>query len=71
MFGHEGPVTAVSFSPHGDYIASGGADSVVMVWKSNLDDNDHEFVEEYNAKDAQYALQKDNDKGASGGDELA
>ena len=36
LHGHEGPTTAVNFSPEGDYFCSGGADSIVMVWKSNI-----------------------------------
>jgi WD40 repeat protein len=31
------PVTAVNFSSDGEYILSGGLDSDVMLWKSNLD----------------------------------
>jgi centriolar protein POC1 len=37
LYGHQGASTAVNFSPEGDYFASGGADSVVMTWLSNLD----------------------------------
>lgn len=37
LYGHEGPSTAVNFSPNGDYFVTGGTDSVVLVWKSNLD----------------------------------
>ena len=37
LYGHEGATTAVNFSPDGDYLCSGGADSVVMVWLSNLE----------------------------------
>ena len=37
LYGHEGATTAVNFSPDGDYMCTGGADSVVMVWLSNLD----------------------------------
>lgn len=36
LHGHEGATTAVNFSPEGDYFCSGGADSIVMVWKSNI-----------------------------------
>ena len=36
--GHSGPVLTAAFSPNGDYFASGGADTMVMVWKSNLQD---------------------------------
>ena len=36
--GHEKAVTAVSFSPKGDYIVSGGKDNLVFLWKTNIDD---------------------------------
>ncbi|KAG8317781.1 POC1 centriolar protein A [Homalodisca vitripennis] len=35
--GHEGPVTSVVFSSDGHLFASGGADRMVLVWKSNFD----------------------------------
>ncbi|KAJ3172707.1 POC1 centriolar protein A [Geranomyces variabilis] len=39
LHGHKnGPTTAATFSPRGDYFATGGSDSQVMVWKSNFDD---------------------------------
>lgn len=34
--GHTGPVNATSFTDDGNYFASGGADQLVMVWKSNF-----------------------------------
>jgi centriolar protein POC1 len=38
LYGHKyGATTAAMFSPNGDFFASGGADSQVMVWKSNLE----------------------------------
>ena len=37
--GHQGPVHDVAFTVDGSYFASGGADQLVMVWKSNLDVN--------------------------------
>ncbi|KAI9098197.1 WD40-repeat-containing domain protein [Phlyctochytrium arcticum] len=38
LHGHKhGPTTTAVFSPQGDYFASGGSDSQVMVWKSNFD----------------------------------
>jgi centriolar protein POC1 len=40
LYGHEGPSLSSTFSPCGDYFTTGGADSVVMVWKSNLEEND-------------------------------
>ena len=36
LYGHEGSASAVNFSNCGDFFASGGEDSIVMVWKSNL-----------------------------------
>lgn len=36
LYGHEGSASAVQFSPCGDYFATGGEDSIVMTWKSNL-----------------------------------
>ena len=50
MYGHEGASTAVGFSPRGDYFPTGGSDSVVMVWKSNLDEIEQEFIEDFGAK---------------------
>ena len=50
LYGHEGASSAASFSPSGDYFATGGADSVVMVWKSNLEETDNEFIEDFGAK---------------------
>jgi hypothetical protein len=35
--GHSGPVNACEFSNDGSFFATGGADQLVMVWKSNLD----------------------------------
>lgn len=38
LYGHKyGSTTTAVFSPKGDFFASGGADSQVMVWKSNLE----------------------------------
>ena len=34
--GHEKGVSAVTFSPKGDYMASGGQDHFVFVWKTNI-----------------------------------
>ena len=62
LYGHEGASNAVSFSPCGDYFSTGGADSVVMVWKSNLDESDQEFIEEFGAKETNL----NNDRQAGG-----
>ncbi|KAI8846378.1 WD40-repeat-containing domain protein, partial [Chytridium lagenaria] len=38
LHGHKfGPTTAAVFSPDGDFFASGGSDSQIMVWRSNFD----------------------------------
>jgi centriolar protein POC1 len=50
LYGHEGSSTSASFSPCGDYFTTGGSDAVVMVWKSNLDENEQEFIEDFGAK---------------------
>ena len=34
--GHSGPVNCARFSKDGSFFASGGADQLVMLWKSNL-----------------------------------
>lgn len=39
LYGHDGPVTALNFSNCGDYFITGGEDTIVNVWKSNLDSN--------------------------------
>lgn len=36
LYGHNGSTTAGCFSNHGDYFVTGGSDSMVMFWKSNL-----------------------------------
>ena len=44
LFGHDGSSTSCAFSYHGDYFATGGSDSLVMLWKSNfLDSNKGKF----------------------------
>jgi WD40 repeat protein len=37
VYGHNGGVNACSFSKYGDYFATGGADSIFMLWKTNLE----------------------------------
>ena len=38
LYGHEGSANACSLSPGGDFFTTSGADSVVLVWKSNLNE---------------------------------
>ncbi|KAJ3104556.1 POC1 centriolar protein A [Phlyctochytrium planicorne] len=38
LHGHKfGPTLSATFSPEGDFFASGGSDSQIMVWRSNFD----------------------------------
>ena len=46
MYGHEGSSTTCSFSPGGDFFTSSGADAIVNVWKSNLNELDTEVLDE-------------------------
>lgn len=46
LYGHEGAAMATQFSPSGDYFASAGQDSVVMVWKSNLNQFEQELIDD-------------------------
>ena len=43
LLGHKGSVTAVRFSPKGDYIASGESEKSVFVWQTNFDIVDKEL----------------------------
>ncbi|KAI8915504.1 WD40-repeat-containing domain protein [Powellomyces hirtus] len=52
LHGHKnGPTTAATFSPQGDYFATGGSDSQVMVWKSNFDSIARMVEEDERAKE--------------------
>ena len=45
--GHKGSINCVNFSNDGDYFISGGSDKIVMIWKSNFQQQDikkSEFV---------------------------
>ena len=46
LYGHEGASTCANFSPCGDYFCSAGRDSVVMVWKSNLNEDENECIDD-------------------------
>lgn len=43
LLGHKGSVTAVRFSPKGDFLASGESENMVFVWKTNIDIADKEL----------------------------
>ena len=36
LHGHTGPINTVAFSQDGHFLSTGGADQLVMVWRSNL-----------------------------------
>lgn len=38
--GHCGAVTAIKFSPTGEFFASGGCDQQLLIWKTNFDNDD-------------------------------
>uniref|UniRef100_A0A8D0GQ35 POC1 centriolar protein homolog B n=1 Tax=Sphenodon punctatus TaxID=8508 RepID=A0A8D0GQ35_SPHPU len=44
LHGHEAPVLSVAFSKGGEKFASGGADTQVLVWKTNFDVFDYKEV---------------------------
>jgi len=50
LYGHEGASTAASFSPMGDYFVTGGNDSVVLAWESNMNEVRQENLSEIQAK---------------------
>ena len=43
LLGHKGSVTAVQFSPKGDYMVSGESNNMVYLWKTNFDLIDKEL----------------------------
>lgn len=52
LYGHEGPANTADFSPSGDYFCTSGNDSVVMVWQSNLNDENVELIDDFGTKTA-------------------
>mgnify|MGYP002632052514 len=50
LYGHEGASTSASFSPMGDYFVTGGNDSVVLAWESNMNKVRQENISEIQAK---------------------
>ena len=39
LFSHSNEVKSVNYNIGGDYFVTGGADNLVMVWKSNFDED--------------------------------
>lgn len=60
LYGHEGSSTTCNFSPGGDFFTSSGADAIVNVWKSNLNELETEILDESSG------LSKMRAKGATG-----
>lgn len=56
LYGHEGAANTVSFSPSGDYFTTSGADSIVMCWKSNLNEFDTEIIDDIGGKASNTAI---------------
>ena len=46
LYGHEGSSTTCAFSPGGDFFTTSGADAIVNVWKSNLNEIETEVLDE-------------------------
>ena len=46
LYGHEGSSTTCNFSPGGDFFTTSGADAIVNVWKSNLNELETEILDE-------------------------
>ena len=44
IYGHEGPTNCAEFSPLGDYILTGGQDSNIVIWKTNLNEKTTEIL---------------------------
>jgi len=44
LYGHNGSTNTCTFSKYGDYFATGGSDSLAMVWKTNLEPDQTEFI---------------------------
>ncbi|XP_072721080.1 POC1 centriolar protein homolog B isoform X4 [Ciconia boyciana] len=44
LHGHKGPVLSVTFSKGGEKFASGGADTQILLWKTNFDSFDYKEV---------------------------
>lgn len=44
LYGHNGSTNACAFSKYGDYFATGGSDSLAMIWKTNLEQDQTEFI---------------------------
>ncbi|NXT83405.1 POC1B protein, partial [Zapornia atra] len=53
LHGHKGPVLSVAFSKGGEKFASGGADTQVLLWKTNIDSIDYKEVLKYNTRRTQ------------------
>ena len=50
LYGHVGSTNTCQFSPSGDYFSTGGNGSVVMIWKSNLNQFEKEIIDDFGGK---------------------
>ena len=41
---HQGPVFAIKWSPNGSYLATGGVDSIVLIWDAQTSEVKQELV---------------------------
>ena len=44
LYGHNGSTNTFAFSKYGDYFATGGSDSLAMIWKTNLEPEQIETI---------------------------
>jgi WD40 repeat protein len=45
LYGHEGPTTGAEFSPFGDYLLTGGADTNIVIWSTNMNETKSEILQ--------------------------
>lgn len=45
LYGHEGASTTCNYSPGGDFCVTSGADAVVNIWKTNINDIETEALD--------------------------
>jgi len=45
LYGHNGASTACCFSNYGDFFASGGSDTMILLWKTNFAKTNKESID--------------------------
>ena len=63
LYGHERAATSVKFSDSGEYFISGGVDTKVIVWKSNLEKEEEENLIEQPKKNSQSRVDRAQSRG--------